>query len=307
MVWKVAAVMIIFMMVIFSVALMFDNLPRAPIELKVNYIEPKNVGAVVDYGAVPIFAENLRFNHNLISYWIDEDCDKVRRDDMVAAFNIFSSEVKVIAFYEGNGSSDIKVECSNDFVELGDELFAAGEGGPSRIINTSGFKVIEEGKVILYNGEDCVYPIVALHELGHVFGFDHSPDIRNIMYNTSNCWQRMSPDMGKIMRELYLVEALADARVESVNGKIQGRYLDFNISILNEGLVRIDGIDLTVIADGEIVDVVDLGDIEIGYGRTLRVENMLLDGKVEVMEFAVDYSDKVLELKEDNNRVEMKI
>ena len=54
-------------------------------------------------------------------------------------------------------------------------------------------------------------------------------------------------------------------------------------------------------------EVVDLGDIEIGYGRTLKVENMLLSGKVEVMEFAVDYSDKVLELKEDNNRVEMKI
>ena len=307
MIWKVINVILIFLIVVFSFAFMFDDLTQKPIELRADYVEPESLGTIVDYGAVPIFAENMRFNHNLISYWIDKDCDKVRRDDMVAAFSIFSDEVKVISFYEGNASSDIKVECSNDFVELGGELFAAGEGGPSRIINTSGFKVIEEGKVILYNGEDCVYPIVALHELGHVFGFDHSPDIRNIMYNTSNCWQRMSPDMGKVMRELYLIEALADARVESVNGKMQGRYLDFNISILNEGLVRIDSIDLTVIADGEVVDVVDLGDIEIGYGRTLKVENMLLSGKVEVMEFVVDKKNLVRELNEDNNVVEMKV
>lgn len=308
MIWKMAGVLVTFMLLIFSFSLLLDNLPREPVELTVNYLEPESL-EIVEYGAVPIFAENMRFNHNLISYSIHEGCDELRRGDMVAAFNIFSDEVKIVSFYESFMDSaegaDIKIVCSDEFVELGEHLFAAGEGGPSRIINTSGFKVIEEGKVILYNGADCDYPIVALHELGHVFGFDHSSDPKNIMYNTSNCGQRMSDDMVEVMVELYSVEALSDARIESVEGVVRGRYLDFNISVLNEGLVGIDSIDLTILADGEEVDVVDLGKIEIGYGRILRVENMRLPRGVESVEFVVDAGDLVRELREDNNVVEM--
>lgn len=300
-------VIIAFMMVVFAVSMVFENLPREPVELKINYLKPEN-SDIIDYGAVPIFAENLRFNHNLISYSINENCDKGRRDDMVAAFNIFSEEVKIVSFFEGRASdADIKIGCSNEFIELGDELFAAGEGGPSRIINTSGFKVIEEGKITLYNGEDCDYPIVALHELCHVFGFDHSEDPGNIMYNTSDCDQRMSPDMGEVIVKLYSIEALADAKIESVDGVVRGKYLDFNISVLNEGLMGIDGIDLTILGDGKVIDVVDLGEIDIGYGRTLKVENMLMSGSVDEVEFIIDASESVRELNEENNAVSMRV
>ncbi len=296
--------LLVFLMLVFSVMFVLENLPMESIVLKVNHLEPETLD-VVEYGAVPIFAENMRFNHNLISYFISEDCDGSRRNDMVSAFNIFSREVKLVSFYEGDMDADIKVGCSDEFIKLSEELFAAGEGGPSRIINTSGFKVIEEGKIILYNGEDCRYPIVALHELGHVFGFDHSEDPKNIMYNTSGCDQRMSEDMVEIMRELYSIEALSDARIESVNAVVHGKYLDFNISILNEGLVGIDSINLTIFADKEKIDVVELGNIDIGYGRTLKVENMKLGGVSESVEFVLDAEGRIRELNKENNVVEM--
>ncbi len=307
MVWKVASVIVMFMLLVLSFSFVLQNLPREPVELKTNYLEPERVSNV-DYGAVPIFAEDMRFNHNLISYTIDEGCDKIRRDNMLAAFNIFSSEIGIVSFFEGRAmDADIKVGCSNEFVELSEELFAAGEGGPSKIINTSGFKVVEEGKITLYNGEDCRYPIVALHELCHVFGFDHSPDPENIMYNISSCDQRMSDDMTELMVKLYSVEALADARIEKVEGVVHGGYLDFNISILNEGLVGISNIDLTILADGEEVDSVDLGEIDIGYGRTLKVENMRIDSGVSKVKFVMDGENKVRELNEENNVVEMSV
>lgn len=305
MVWKVIFTILIFLILIFSVASVFENFNVKPVDLKVNYLEPES-SEVVDYGAVPVFDKNMRFNHNLISYTIADDCSRNKREEMVAAFNIFSNEVKIISFYEGDEDSDIKVVCSSDFVGLGENYFAAGEGGPSIIINTSRFKVIEEGKITLYRDIDCDYPIVALHELCHVFGFAHTLDPKNIMFNVSNCGQRMSEDMGELMRKLYSIEALPDVRVESVDGVIHGRYLDFNISVLNEGLLGVEGVNLTIFADGDFVDVVDLGKIEVGYGRVLRIENMRVGSGVDVLRFVLDADNNIRELDKTNNVVEMR-
>lgn len=306
MAWKVVGVILVFLMFVFSFAFVFENLYRSPVELRANYLEPEE-GSIVEYGAVPVFAENMRFSRNLISYSIEEDCDRGRRDRILAAFDIFSREVGVVSFFRGGMDSDIKVGCSEDFVELEGDLFAVGEGGPSRIINTSGFRVIEEGKILLYKGGDCDYPIVALHELCHVFGFDHSSDHRNIMFNISGCDQRMSDDMVDLMVELYSVEALPDVLIESVEGVLHGRYLNFNISILNEGLVGVDSVDLTILSGDEEIGVFGLGEIGVGYGRILRIENMMIGFGVEEVEFVLDASDVVRELDEGNNVVEMSV
>ncbi len=309
MISKVMGVLLVFFVLVFSISFVFENIPMSGVDLKLNYLngptENKTAAMKIDHGDVPVFAENLRFNHNLISYSINEGCGGLRRGEMISAFNIFSSEVGVISFYENVSDADIKVGCSNEFIDLGGDMFAAGEGGPSKIINTSGFRVIEEGEISLYNSESCRYPIVALHELCHVFGFDHSSDPENIMYNTSGCDQRMSDDMIKLMKDLYSFTALADIRIEEVSAVISGAYLNFNISVLNEGLLAVDDINLTILADGVVIDVVNLGGVDIGYGRTLRVENMRIGRGVESVKFVVDSENSVRELDEGNNVITM--
>jgi len=184
MIGKILMVVVLIFLVMLSVAIVYQNMPGDPIPLKTDYIQSANMTSI-DYGDVPVFAENLRFNHNVISYYISNKCSLSRKYSMKEAFSLFAGEMKVISFSEvySEENADIEVKCSDDFVELDDNLFAAGEGGPSKIINTSIFKIIEKGSILLYYDKKCTYPIVEMHELLHVFGFAHSDDPLNIMYS----------------------------------------------------------------------------------------------------------------------------
>ncbi len=102
------------------------------------------------------------------------------------------------------------------------------------------------------------------------------------------------------------IEALADAAISELAAIKRGEYLDFNISILNNGLIGIDNITLTIIADDREVQTMGMGNIDIGYGRTLRVTNMELPLRnVEKVDFVLDISDDVRELDENNNFMQM--
>ncbi len=309
MVWKLVGAMLMLFVLIFSFAFVYQNLPQEPVEMKASEIMPE-IFEVVDYGTTPVFAENMRFNHNIISYFIEDECVKVRRDAMIEAFDIFAEKMNLISFYEVENKdvADIQVGCSDEYIEIGERLFVAGEGGPSRIINTSVFKTIEKGKIILYNNPQCDYPVVELHELLHVFGFDHVDDPSSIMYNVSRCNQRITPDMIELIDKLYSIEPLADAVIEELVAVKRGRYVDFNITVLNEGLIGIDSISLTIVAGGKEIQVIDLGEIDIGYGRTLRATNIKLPSRnVEKIDFIIDNNNVVRELNENNNFVEMVI
>ena len=305
MAWKYVGVGLSLLIVLFSIGIVYQNIPSAPIKLSGGEIE-KEEFSVVSYGGTPVFLKNLRFNHNDISYSIDSFCSDVRRDAMVEAFGLFEWMTKDVSFYAVDGEADIDMECSDNFVMLGRGLFAAGEGGPSRIINTSRFKLIEKGRIFLYNDPRCDYPIVELHELGHVFGFAHSEDPSNIMYNVSRCEQRMTADMIELIDALYEIEALADIRISNLSATGRGKYLDFNLTVLNDGLLDADDVELTIVSDGLVAEVFDVGDIDVGFGRTLCVVNLRLSSKnFDSVDFYVDKDDVIREFDERNNVVRM--
>jgi len=300
-------ILVILAMLVFSLGFFYQSFPKEPVELRATGIVPETI-ELIEYGAVPVFAEKLRFNHNRISYFIEDDCLGARKDAMVEAFALFAKEMKIVSFYEVAADADIDVGCSDDYIPLGEHLFAAGEGGPSRIINTSGFKTIEKGKISLYTEPRCDYPVVEIHELCHVFGFDHSLDPNNIMYNISNCEQKISDDMVTLINDLYSIEALADAVLSDVRAVKRGKYLDFNVTVLNEGLIGIDETDLAIVVGDRVVQVMEMGEIGIGYGRTLKATNIKLPSSgIDSIDFVVDRDDDVRELNEGNNAVTMAI
>ena len=304
MIGKILVVFVLTLILFVLVAFVYQNLPGESIELSLKENQTSKGGITsLNYGTTPVFAENLRFNHNNISYFIDSSCLSDREKLMKEAFNIFQEEMGFITFYElGNDQADILVSCSDKYINLGEDLFAAGEGGPSRIINTSQFKTIEKGKISLYKNHECEYPVVELHELGHVFGFDHISNKKSIMYNTSNCDQRITTDMIGIIKSLYSIEPLAEARISELSAVKKGRYLDFNITVLNEGLLEIENISLTILSEEKEIDKIYLGKMGIGYGRTLKVTNMQLPLRdTEKIDFILDLENQVREFDETNN------
>ena len=307
MIWKIIGVVLLLLIILFSVGIVYQNVPGEPVKMTAEGIDSEEF-SIISYGVTPVFLDNLRFGHNNISYFINFSCSAVRRDAMVEAFDLFGWMMKYIDFYEVGGEANIDVECSDDFIMVADGMFAAGEGGPFKIINTSRFKVIEKGRIFLYDDKRCDYPFVELHELGHVFGFDHSDDPMNIMYSVSKCGQSVSADMIELLDALYAIEALPDVWISEAVAVKRGMYLDFNLTVLNEGLVDVDDVGLSIVVEGEVIKVLELGNIKVGFGRTIGVENLKLFSRdFDVVDFYVDRNNVVRELDEENNFVRMKI
>ncbi len=264
---------------------------------------------IINYGTTPVFSQNLRFNHNNISYFIEPSCSNIRASAMREAFQIFQEKMEIISFYEtANKEADILIGCSDDFIELEENLFVAGEGGPSEIINTTNFKIIKEGKISLYKDPRCERPVVEIHELSHVFGFDHTPNTKSIMYNTSNCDQEITQDMVDLIQKLYSIKPLPDARISELSSIKRGRYLDFNITISNDGLTEMEDLSLTLITNGKEIETINIDYIGCGYINSLQATNVRLPStNIDTIDFVLDYKSEIEELNEDNNAITMTI
>ena len=306
MIGKIVAIVFVLIILAIPGYYIYQNIPREPVDMILSQ-EASTPTQIIDYGETPVFSEKLRFNHDDISYFIEPTCQLKRKNQMIEGFNEFQKAISTISFHQtSKETADIQVGCSDDYIELGENLFAAGEGGPSRILNSSNFKVIEKGKIILFEETDCDYPVVEVHELGHVMGFDHSPNPKNIMYNISRCDQRITDDMIETINQLYSIEPLPDARISELISIKKGIYIDFNITVLNEGLNTMPNISLTLESEGEEIKKFYLNEIEIGSGRTLFVTNLKLPSrKISTIKFIIDKENSIKELSEDNNMAKM--
>lgn len=292
---------------------LYDNIPHDPITLSLkqdnnNLSEVYNSYSETKYMDTPVFSPNLRFDHRNISYFMENSCSKARRESMGEAFEIFHGVMGIISFWEtlDKRTADIIVDCSETSEQLGENIYAAGEGGPSKIINTTYYNIIEQGKISLYRDTGCSAPVVEIHELGHVFGFDHVDDKKNIMYNVSECDQKITQDMVNLIMDLYSVEALPNLRISKVEAIKKGKYLDFNITGLNDGLKDAGEVDVTLVLDGEVVKRFDIGSLERGYKRTLQVTNVKLPSRdAESIDFYLDYDKRYRELDELDNHAQM--
>lgn len=249
------------------------------------------------------FYPNMRYPNSEISYKID-DCTLQKEYDMKRAFEIISDKT-ILDFYPVGINEEISVTCdSKNKIEGG--LFIAGEGGPTNITRAGKFNIIFSGKILLIRDSSCPNPNIALHELLHALGFDHSSNPNDIMYSITSCRQTIGQDIINLIDELYSIPSYPDLLLENVSAVMHGSYLDINMTIRNNGLKDSKGIKIIIYADGKSVKEVDLGVLEIGHGRLITLKNVWIKKRgVDELELFIDYGFN--ELEKENNRIMLAI
>ncbi|OGJ20737.1 hypothetical protein A3K73_03775 [Candidatus Pacearchaeota archaeon RBG_13_36_9] len=254
------------------------------------------------------FYPNMKFNHNRISYSIEEACDADKKAAMTEAFRLLHEQVAEIEFYPSAVEPNIEIMCTKK-VEgtTGRNFFVAGEGGAEQIIQTKRYNVITKGIVLLYGNPhgslECNWPNVELHELMHVFGFEHSQDENSLMYPyLESCEQKLDEAIIKNLKEMYTQENLPDLYFESVQALKHGRYLNFNATIKNSGVIEARNIMLAVFDDNEKGESFSLDNIDFGAGITFSVYNAKLNNRnSNTVRIVLDPDNHIKEIDEQNN------
>jgi hypothetical protein len=249
------------------------------------------------------FYPDMRFSETSLSYKI-VNCSLERTNDMTWAFNILSG-VTILYFYPVEFGQQITVTCKDTISSEGG-LFIAGEGGPTNITVAGEFNVIESGKILLLRDSDCERPNIALHELLHVFGFAHSNNPKNIMYEISRCDQTMGQDIIDFINKIYSIPSEPDLLFEDASALMRGKYLDVNFSIRNYGLKYSREAIIKILANGKEVREINIPPIEIGEGIYEYRNNILVKQlNVQNIELIIEYN--FSELSKTNNDVRFEI
>ena len=249
------------------------------------------------------FYPKMRFPEPNISYKI-KNCPLGKEGNMQRAFEIISNET-FLRFYSIQDDEEISVTCDS-MNKVEGELFIAGEGGPANITKTSNFNVIRKGQILLIKESSCENPNIAIHELLHVLGFEHSLNPENIMYNISSCNQEISQDMIDLINNLYASPSYADLSIENASAVMRGKYLDSNLTIINNGLEDSKNSSLKIYADEKLIKEIDIDGLEIGYGRKITLQNIFVfQISTSKLKFLIDYDET--ELNKENNEITLNI
>lgn len=249
------------------------------------------------------FYPNMRYQEKRIGYYLETACDEKKRSDVERAFKILEDKT-ILEFYPSS-SGKIRILCSDLAPEPENkDHFVAGEGGPTEIINTSEYSVILAGKISLYRPERCDIPIVALHEILHALGFDHTNDKKSVMYPVTECEQELDGYIINQINSLYSVDSEPDLVIEKVSAFSSGRYVSFNINISNYGLDDVENFSLFIMGDNQTIKEFPMEDLKMGERKTLNVQNTRVPRNLEKISFIVRMN-KGNELSMENNIAEL--
>lgn len=295
-VWK--KIMGYFIILFFVVLLvLYWFLPNIPLDL--NFSSNSNFSITNDTTGMQFYA-NMRFPSEKISYSIDEDCTIQKKEDMKWAFEIIEEDT-VLDFFEST-DAQIRVSCDEKNRIDDNGLFIAGEGGPANISMGKYFRIIQNGQILLIRDSKCERPNVAIHELLHVLGFDHSENPNNIMYPVSKCKQTIGEDIPNRIDSLYETPSLPDLEFEKVSANMKSRFLDVEMLIKNEGLKGSGDFKIIISTGDSKIKEMNLEGIPIGYGNSIKIENLIVPQiKINDLKFFIETDFE--EINKKNNEV----
>ncbi|MEK6898355.1 MAG: matrixin family metalloprotease [Nanoarchaeota archaeon] len=293
----------VFCVIVINLLLFYWLFPLDTIEFSLKPGE-RNYNFTINSTGAMQFYENMRYSSSNISYSIKDACTLKKKEDMQRAFDIVAN-LSVLNFYPVGSNEEISVTCKDE-IEVNERFFVAGEGGPVNITSAGNFNVILKGSVLLLKESECPNPNIAIHELFHALGFDHSLNKNNIMYNVSKCSQEIGDDIMDSINKIYSYPSQPDLSLENATALMHGRYLDTNISIRNTGLADSGESKIIIYADGDEIEEIPIDKIKTGFGLTLRLGNIFVS-KFNVEELTFEIRTNFEELNKENNKIKLEI
>jgi hypothetical protein len=249
------------------------------------------------------FYPNMRYSSNEISYRIS-DCTLQKENDMATAFAIVQN-LTTLKFIPVSAGEEISVTCQEKN-RFENDMFVAGEGGVTKIIQSRNFNIILQGEILLIRTSECPRPNVAIHELFHALGFKHSANPSNLMYNITDCDQTISNDIVEEINRLYLTQSAPDLVVENVSAVMKGRFLSVNLSVVNGGLKEAGESKVVIYAGNSAVKNMNILPLEIGQGELITFENIFVP-QIGVEDITVSAESSFKEIDKENNKIKLKI
>lgn len=299
--------LLLFVAIGFCASYLYQYFPRETVPFNNFQLEETPINVTNDLPSKQ-FYPRMRYQDRIINYYISDSCSQEKTKSMQEALDII--EFKTILKFNpvSKANSKINILCSDVSPEADEkDHFVAGEGGPSRVIDSTLYSIILEGKIALYRDGQCDNPNIAIHELLHALGFDHNNNKKSILYPNLECNQQIDTEIIESINKLYEDESLPDLEFTMANATKSGRYLNFHIEVINQGLQKSEVTKVSVYADGKIVETFDIGEILIGAKKILDVENLNIPIKSKKIDFIVDEENKITELYENNNEISLNL
>jgi hypothetical protein len=217
------------------------------------------------------FYPNMRFTSPTVVYSFAQTCSSSKQQVVLDSFRILEHQTPLR--FTTQGTPSFFINCANLEIS-GDQAdhFVAGEGGPSKTINASTFYLIQVANVSLYRDEMCDTPHIALHEVLHALGFDHTNNPQSIMYPVTDCAQTLDPSIPLELSRLYAIPSFGDLVLTDANVSIANGYLNFVATVANYGLADI--MNATLVVEGDQKRTFTVGEIGIGKRKILSVDNI---------------------------------
>jgi len=250
------------------------------------------------------FYPNMRYKDRIISYKISESCSESKKAEIESAFSTLD-EKTILEFYPSS-NGEIQILCSDISPSAKEKNhFIAGEGGPVEVMNTSLYWVIFSGKVSLYRSDKCETPQIAIHEILHTLGFEHRSDPNSILYPVTSCNQRIDDSIIEEINKLYEVDSLPDLSIEKLIAVKRGQYVDFNITIANNGLKDARASTLSISTDRTKIKDIEVEQMSIGMSRMIFIKNLKAGSSAESLIFVVKSEEA--ELNSENNKARISL
>lgn len=257
----------------------------------------------------PMLLGNNRWYKLPISVYIDKTKCSLKEEEIKSALKIWEIETSVNLFEIVNSKyADVYVNCLPESqVEteiIGEYIYTTvGEGGPTNYSDTGLYNLTYEGGVNIYvTTRDCIEPIRILHELGHILGFGHTDDEKNIMYKYETCQQDFSNEMKQTIEELY---SRSDLYFVNASAKLVNSQLSLDIIIGNRVMPPPPPSYLRINANNITLEDQYIGTIDFNLNKTLKFE-FNVSNEIDRIELTIDPLNNVNEIDKTNNIITLR-